>query len=103
MAALWHLALSLSYIMTYPPIQTGCPSLLIVRAVHQARPEGLGENELIAMFTDRELLTERIKDLTGDGFIKLQDEAWGLNLSGKIIGRIFRLYRRVLNLPRGEG
>ena len=104
LAGVWHLALSAAYIMTYPPIQTGCPSLNIVSAVHRAGKDGLSDEELLNLFDPDELLSERFRDLTGDGFIELKDDdAWGLNLSGKIVGAVFRIYRRILKLPWGEG
>ena len=99
----WHGALSLAYIMTYPPIQTGCPSLNIVLAARRSMPAGLSGEELQALFSERSLFSDRVKELGGDGLIQLQDAAWGLTLTGKIVTSIFRTYRRVLGLPFGEG
>lgn len=103
LALLWNLGMSLAYIMTYPPIQTGCPSLNIVLAVFRSRGDGISDRQLMALFTPEELLTDRIRDLTGDGFIELRGDAWGLNLSGRVVGTVFRSYRRLLGLPPGEG
>ena len=37
---IWLCALSSAYIMTYPPIQAGCPSLRIVLEIHRRRETG---------------------------------------------------------------
>jgi hypothetical protein len=100
---LWHLALSSAYIMTYPPIQTGCPSLNIIFAARRARGGGMSEEEIHALFTPQALLSDRIRELGGDGLIRLQDSAWGLTFTGRTVRMIFGAYRNLLGLPFGEG
>lgn len=102
-SGLWHLALSSAYIMTYPPIQTGCPSLNIVLAVNSSMPEGLSGEEVRRIFSEQALVSKRFKDLTGDKLIRMKEGAWGLSFTGKIISKIFSRYRRLLKLPPGEG
>ncbi len=102
-AFLWHLALSAAYIMTYPPIQAGCPSLKIVLLVKGAGEKGLTADEIRSLFTRDALFEERFRDLVKDGLVAFKYDAWGITLGGRVLSRIFLAYRRLLKLPLGEG
>lgn len=102
-AFLWHSALSSVYLMTYPPIQAGCPSLKIVLLVKNAGPAGLSADEIRGLFSKDALFEERFQDLVKDGLVSFKYDAWGITLSGRILSRFFLAYRRLLNLPLGEG
>jgi len=102
-AGLWHLSLSAAYIMTYPPIQAGCPSLKIVLMVKNAGSRGLSGDEVRGMFSKDALFEERFQDLVKDGLVAFKYDAWGITLGGRVLSRIFLAYRRLLNLPLGEG
>lgn len=100
---IWHNTLSAAYIMTYPPIQTGCPSLNIVTAVYSAMPRGLTSEEINRLFSGEALLSERIEEMMGDRLIGLKNGAWGLTFTGRFIRTGFSVYRKLLKLPLGEG
>lgn len=102
-AFLWHLALSAAYIMTYPPIQAGCPSLKIVLLVKGSGEKGLSAEEIRSLFSRDALFDERFRDLVKDGLVAFKYDAWGITLGGRVLSRIFLLYRRLLGLPLGEG
>lgn len=102
-AFLWHLALSAAYIMTYPPIQAGCPSLKIVLLVKNAGAKGLSAEEIRSLFSRDALFDERFRDLVKDGLVAFKYDAWGITLGGRVLSRVFLLYRRLLGLPLGEG
>jgi len=102
-AFIWQLALSLAYIMTYPPIQTGCPTLIIVLAVYRSMPGGLSAGEIRNLFSEHTLFDERKRELKEDGLVQLEDSVWRLTRAGKVISAIFWKYRRLLKLPPGEG
>ena len=103
LAFIWHTALSLAYIMTYPPIQAGCPSLKIVLAVHRSGDEGLSREGISALFSEESMFDERFNNLVEDGLVSWQYDAWGITGAGRIIARFFLFYRRLLKLPLGEG
>jgi hypothetical protein len=102
-AFLWHLALAAAYIMTYPPIQAGCPSLKIVLMVKNAGDRGLSGDEIRGIFSKDALFEERFQDLVKDGLVAFKYDAWGITLGGRVLSRVFLAYRRLLNLPLGEG
>lgn len=100
---IWHTALSSAYIMTYPPIQTGCPSLKIILAIHSFMPEGLTAEKINEFFSQDTLFTDRFNDLIEDGLISWEYDTWGITATGKLLSKFFSTYRRFLKLPTGEG
>ena len=100
---IWHTALSCAYIMTYPPIQAGCPSLKIILEVSANRPKGLTSQEIYQRFSEDSLFADRFEDLAKDGLISFKYDAWGITLTGQVLARFFITYRRILKLPLGEG
>ena len=102
-AFIWHFALSLAYIMTYPPIQTGCPTLIIVLAVYRSMKEGLSAGDIRNLFSEHILFIERMRELEEDGLVQSKDSIWRLTFAGKTVRAVFGKYRRILKLPIGEG
>ena len=100
---IWHTALAGAYIMTYPPIQAGCPSLKIMLVVSSAGEKGLTAEDIYHHFSEDTLFTDRFEDLIKDGLISFKYDAWGITLTGRVLARFFITYRRVLKLPLGEG
>lgn len=100
---LWHGALSSAYIMTYPPIQAGCPSLKIMLAVSSSLSEGMTSEEINQLFPEDTLFTERIEDLEKEGLITLKYDVWGITFTGRLLSKFFAAYRNLLKLPIGEG
>ena len=112
---LLNLLLSAAYIMSYPPIQAGCPSLKIILAVNASRAEGMTADAIHRIFSEDILVSERLEDLvndglifvkrdtTGDDLLSLKNETIVISWQGYIIAHMFALYRRILNLPFGKG
>ena len=112
---LLNLLLSAAYIMSYPPIQAGCPSLKIILAVNNSRAEGMTEDDIHRIFSEDILVSERLEDLvndglifvkrdsTGDDLVSLKNETIVLSRQGYVIAHLFASYRRILNLPFGKG
>jgi hypothetical protein len=100
---IWHSALSSAYIMTYPPIQAGCPSLKIMLAIYSSRTAGMTIKDIERIFPEDTLFSDRFDDLIEDGLISWKYDAWGITGTGRLLARIFLTYRRLLKLPIGEG
>ncbi len=103
LAFIWHAALSSAYIMTYPPIQAGCPSLKIVLAISRAGAAGLSREEIVSLFSEKSMFSDRFNDLVEEGLISWQYDTWGISGVGRVIARFFIFYRKILKLPLGEG
>jgi len=101
--SLFLISLSLIYIMTYPPIQAGCPSLKIILALAKAKPEGLSVREVYQLFPEDTMLSERFEDLINEGLVSWRYDSWGISAAGRGLATFFRLFRRILGMPLGEG
>ncbi len=103
LAFIWHAALASAYIMTYPPIQAGCPSLKIVLAVRHAGKVGMSRDEVFSLFSEEGMFSDRFNDLIEEGLISWKYDTWGISGVGRLIARFFIFYRKLLKLPLGEG
>ncbi len=112
---LLNLLLSAAYIMSYPPIQAGCPSLKIILAVNASGKGGMTAEAIHRIFSKDILISERIEDLVNDGLIfvkrgapkndlvSLKNGTLVISRQGRLIARMFAIYRKILNLPFGKG
>lgn len=100
---LWHIALSGTYIMTYPVSQAKCPSFKIMLAVSASMPKGITALDINDIFSKDILLTDRVDDLIDEGFIYIKDNKYNLTFKGNLLASSFIFYRHLLSLPLGEG
>ena len=102
-AILMHYSFSSAYILTYPAIQAGCPSLRLILIIGSGMPDGIMRGNLEREFGLEELLTPRIDDLLGSNFVKERKGVLMLTASGRILAGFFALYRKALGLLPGKG
>lgn len=100
---LWHVLLSLVYIMSYPAVQAECPTLKIVLSVADSMPNGMTIEDVGDIFSEDALLNERVEDLIRDGLIFLNEDKCVLSCKGYLLAAFFSGYRGLLGLPAGEG
>jgi hypothetical protein len=94
-------SLILAYVITYSAIEADSPSLLIVREIADAGPEGLSEEKLKAALTNDFLIAPRLRDLIVDKMVYVQRDKYCLTFKGFLIAKIFVLSRKLLNAPKG--
>jgi len=94
-------SLILSYIITYSAIEADSPSLLIVREVADAGPDGLKEEKLTAELNNDFLIEPRLRDLIVDKMVYVYGDKYRLTSKGFLIAKIFVLSRKLLNAPKG--
>jgi hypothetical protein len=94
-------SLIFSYIITYSAIEADSPSLLIVREVADAGPDGLNEEKLKAILNNDFLIAPRLRDLITDKMVYAQGDKYRLTFKGFLIAKIFVLSRELLNAPKG--
>src|SRR4030042_7167457 len=92
-------SLILSYIITYSAIEADSPSLLIVREVADAGPNGLKEEKLKAELNKDFLIEPRLRDLIVDKMVYVHGDKYRLTSKGFLIAEIFVLSRKLLNAP----
>lgn len=98
-----HYCLALAYIASYPAAQAHSPSLDIMLSIARSPKRTISENELVSAWKSRNLLGDRIDDLRIGGLIAKQGERYTLKTSGSFVLALYRLYRRFLGIPFGEG
>lgn len=99
----WHLALSAAYIMSYPAIQAESPSLVILLAIGKNMPGGMGAQQIKDIFPPDALIKDRFDDLLAERFMKRSEDRYVPTPKGQLLSAIFKNYRRLLALPRGDG
>jgi len=98
---LFFTSLTLGYIITYPGVEADSPSLLIVMKIAKSTPNGFGKEKLFDMLTDDLLIKPRIRDLVNAKMIYIDGDKYKLTVRGILFVRMFILYRKLLNLPKG--
>lgn len=102
-ALLMHFSFSSAYILTYPAIQAGCPSLRMLLIIGSGMPDGVTHEELEKEFGVETLFLPRVKDLLGSNFVKEDKGMLTLTATGRILAGFFALYRKAIGLPAGRG
>jgi hypothetical protein len=96
------LAVAGTYIMSFPAAAAQSPTILIIDLLD--RKGRLPADQIYKELNSRVQLTQdRIDDLKNDGLSKPSNEKFELSLPGRGLGWIFWQYRKVINLPIGEG
>lgn len=95
------ISLTLAYMITYSAIEADSPSFMMLRAVAKAGPEGLDEKEFEKTMDDDLLVIPRIKDLVTDKMAYIDGEKYRLTAKGLLFARLFILFRKILNAPKG--
>ncbi|MEK7678731.1 MAG: hypothetical protein AAB356_00935, partial [Deltaproteobacteria bacterium] len=102
-AILMHYSFSSAYILTYPAIQAGCPSLRMLLIIGSGMPDGITHDNLKSRFGLEALFLPRIKDLLDSGFVKEDKDNLMLTATGRVLAGFFALYRKAIGLPAGRG
>ena len=98
---LLFISLTLSYMITYSALEADPPTLVMVMTIKKAGQEGLDKKEFDQRLNDYLLIKPRIRDLITDKMAYMDGEKYKLTSKGALFARIFILYRRLLNAPKG--
>ena len=101
--ALLHFALSCAYIQTYPAVQALSPSLRILILIRKSMPTGMREIEILASFDAKQILEDRIYDLTVSHLAEETNGALEITSKGRLFILPFFMLRKILGLPPGKG
>ncbi len=95
------LAFAAAYVITYSAVEADSPTLVLVRVIAAAGPEGLPEADLYEKASDDVLVTPRVADLVRDGMLQLDGGRYHLTGKGRRFVRIFICYRWLLGAGKG--
>lgn len=99
--ALFVIAFTLAYVITYSALEADSPSLVMIRAVAHAGAAGLRQAEFHAWLSDDRLVTPRIQDLIRDHLVILDGDRYRLTAKGRRFIAIFILFRALLGAGKG--
>lgn len=99
--ALFHVAITLAYMITYSAIEADSPSLVMVMAIAHTGPGGMDVKEFEATLNDDLLIKPRIKDLITDKMAYKDNDRYRLTKKGALFANIFIYYRMLLKAPKG--
>ena len=101
MAALFIVAATAAYVITYSALEADSPTLVMIRAIAEAGPDGLPEALFHQRLTEDVLLRPRIADLKRDGFADLREGRVNLTSKGRRFVALFIWQRRILGAGKG--
>jgi hypothetical protein len=85
-----------SYLILYTGVEQISPTLIVVRALAQARERGCSEEELARLMTDDLLLRPRMRALASDGLLVASGTGWSLTPRGyraaRFAGNVAKLF-----------
>jgi len=101
---LLYIGLSGVYIQTYPSMQTGSPSLLIINLIGRNK-KPTDKVEIKRIIQKDNFIGDRLVDLETEGLIKYKKSDGSLTITkkGLILSDIFIYYRKFIGLKEGEG
>lgn len=95
-----YLAGMAAYINTYPAIEAESPSLVLSRIISNKR--SISQEELRELFPNSIVILPQIELAIQDGMIyRATDGALHLTQKGRVIGRLFLSYRKLVQRPPG--
>lgn len=98
---LFVVAMTLGYTITYSALEADSPTLVLIRLIAAAGPDGLSEKELEAGADDGLLILPRLADLVRDGHVTRDGDVYQLTEKGRRFVAVFRTFRRVLGADKG--
>lgn len=100
---LFHTPLSSAYIMSYPVIQAGCPTLDILLVVNKLMPNGVTKERIRQLLGEDALLDIIVKKMIEGGLAREMDGIIIPTRIGRIIATIFIVFRSFLGISGGKG
>lgn len=101
--ALFVIAFTLAYIITYSALEADSPSLVMILTIARAGAEGLDKTRFEQSMTDELLILPRIRDLLRDNLVYPDGAKYKLTPKGVGFVRIFSMYRQILKIDRKGG
>jgi hypothetical protein len=98
---LMYTPLTLAYIITYSALEADSPSLVMIRIIANAGPEGLLKSKFDELMTDDLLVFPRLGDLVRDGMALVEGNTYTITPKGSIFVKLFIFYRKLLKAPLG--
>ncbi len=100
--AVFHVAMSLAYIVAYSALENGSPSMAILTDIADARGQGRSRQELAVLFQGGPRPVEtRLQAMLHDNMVVDEQGIYCLTAKGRLWARAFSAWRSLLNLGKG--
>ena len=99
--SLFHIALTLGYIVTYSAIEEDSPSLCLIRYVAAAGTDGRTDEEVRNFLSQVPIIEMRIQASLRDNLMIKQDDKYQLTEKGHRLVLIFKFAQDVLGMRMG--
>jgi hypothetical protein len=99
--SIFHVALSLAYIVAYTAIEGRSPSMALLVCVADARGQGRTREELEQLLRGDDPVTARLQAMLLDGMIAQVDRSYRLTAKGWAWARALGSFRRLLGMEKG--
>lgn len=99
--ALYVTSFILAYMITYSAVEADSPTLVMIKAIADAGPAGLGREHFFSAMSDAVLVDPRLKDLLTDRMAVLGGGRYALTAKGRLFAALFMNYRALLGLGKG--
>lgn len=99
--AVFHVAVSLAYIVLYSGLEENSPSLTIYAFVAEAGGQGRVVDDVYGIITDDMFIHSRMRAMVRDGLLCERDGAFHLTPKGVVWARVFGVARSILSMNKG--
>jgi hypothetical protein len=99
--SIFHVALSLAYIVAYSAIEGRSPSMALLVHVADARGKGRTRQDLDAVLQGENPVAERLEAMLRDGMVVAAGGSYRLTAKGWAWARTLGCFRRLLGMEKG--
>jgi hypothetical protein len=99
--ALFHVAMSLTYVILYSAIEQESPSLAMVQFVDRAGTRGRSRQEFQRLINDELLVGNRLNNMVRAGWVQENGSSYRLTAKGRRLAWLFISAARLLGLEEG--
>jgi len=99
--AVFHVAVSLGYIVTYSALEEDSPTLTLVAFLGDAGGRGRSREELDGLFDNDSIAGSRFQALLASNLVERAGDGYALTARGRSWARVFGAFRGLYRLERG--
>ncbi len=100
---IFFISISLAYMVTYSALEADSPSLVMIMTIANSGSDGLSQKNFEEKINNDTLIMPRLKDTLSEKLAYLNGDKYNLTLKGRIIARIFIIYRNIIKRERKGG
>jgi hypothetical protein len=100
---LFHVAVSLGYIVTYSALEEDSPTLTLVAFVAEGGERGRSREDVYGLLDNDFITGSRFLALLQGNLVERVGDTYVLTPRGRFWVQVFHLFRIVYHMPRGEG